>query len=66
MTAVFDTLRSLGMKAIVRYSYVQCEKADGSFIFQEDPKKGATFGSHQASGAHFKGEINQSIGYTLL
>ncbi len=39
MTAVFDTLRSLGMKAIVRYSYVQCEKADGSFIFQEDAKK---------------------------
>ncbi|EFX84195.1 hypothetical protein DAPPUDRAFT_99982 [Daphnia pulex] len=39
MRAVFDTLRSLGMKAIVRYSYVQCEKADGSFIFQEDAKK---------------------------
>jgi hypothetical protein len=28
MTAVFDTLRSLGMKAIVRYSYVQ--KQDSS------------------------------------
>ena len=39
MTAVFDTLRSLGMKAIVRYSYVQCQRPDGSFIFQEDAKK---------------------------
>lgn len=39
MTAVFDTLRSLGMKAIVRYSYVQCEKPGGGFIFQEDAKK---------------------------
>ena len=39
MTAVFDTLRSLGMKAIIRYSYVVCKKPGGGFIFQEDANK---------------------------
>jgi hypothetical protein len=43
MTAAFEELRSLGMKAIVRYSYVVCEKkiskTKTEFEFQEDAKK---------------------------
>lgn len=65
MTAVFDTLRSLGMKAIVRYSYVQCEKADGSFIFQEDAKKEQLL-NHIKQVTPILKVTNQSINWLYL